>query len=88
MLGNFLDYFFAGKLPPGGGISLSPMLTSGGKLYGDFPVACLPGAEFLIFGSGAARAMPRRWFGSHMSSFYVGYFGSSDDFHGISIAGP
>ena len=85
---KFLDHILAGKLPKQGRISLSPMLTYKGKLYGDLTVACLDENEFMIFGSGAAQEMHRRWFESHINKFNVKYSNRSDDFHGISIAGP
>jgi len=85
---KFLDHILAGKLPKPGRISLSPMLTYKGKLYGDLTVACLNENEFMVFGSGAAQEMHRRWFESHMAKFNVKYSNRSDDFHGISIAGP
>jgi len=85
---KFLDHVLAGKLPKPGRISLSPMLTYKGKLYGDLTVACLSENEFMIFGSGAAQEMHRRWFETHLSKFNLKYSNRSDDFHGISIAGP
>ena len=85
---KFLDHILAGRLPKPGRISLSPMLTYRGKLYGDLTVACLKENEFMIFGSGAAQEMHRRWFESHISKFNVKYSNISDDFHGIAIAGP
>ena len=44
----------AGRIPKPGRISLNPMLTKKGKLYGDLTVACIDENEFMIFGSGAA----------------------------------
>tara|TARA_Y100000590_G_scaffold203135_1_gene230506 strand:+ start:11 stop:1201 length:1191 start_codon:yes stop_codon:yes gene_type:complete len=85
---KFLDHILAGKLPGPGRISLTPMLTYRGKLYGDLTVACISENEFMIFGSGAAQEMHRRWFESHINKFNVRYKNRSDDFHGISIAGP
>ena len=78
----------AGKLPKPGRISLSPMLSYRGKLCGDLTVACLDENEFMVFGSGAAQEMHRRWFESHLDKFDVNYKNRSDEFHGISIAGP
>ena len=54
----------AGRIPKPGRISLSPMLTKKGKLYGDLTIACMDENEFMIFGSGAAQEMHRRWFES------------------------
>ena len=78
----------AGKLPNPGRISLSPMLSYRGKLCGDLTVACFDENEFMVFGSGAAQEMHRRWFESHLDKFDVNYKNRSDEFHGISIAGP
>jgi len=64
------------------------MLTYRGKLYGDLSVACIRDDEFIVFGSGAAQEMHRRWFESHINKFDVKYLNRSDDFHGIAIAGP
>ena len=85
---KFLDHIMAGKLPKPGRISLSPMLTYRGKLYGDLTVSCLDEDEFIVFGSGAAQEMHRRWFESHLDNFNLNYKNRSDEFHGLSIAGP
>ncbi len=85
---KFLDHVMAGKLPKPGRISLSPMLSYRGKLCGDLTVACFDENEFMVFGSGAAQEMHRRWFESHLDKFDVNYKNRSDEFHGISIAGP
>ena len=85
---KFLDHIMAGKLPKPGRISLTPMLTYRGKLYGDLTVACFDENEFMVFGSGAAQEMHRRWFESHLEKFNLQYKNRSDDFHGLGIAGP
>ena len=85
---KFLDHVMAGKLPKPGRISLSPMLSYRGKLYGDLTVACFDENEFMVFGSGAAQEMHRRWFESHTNKFNLIYKNRSDEFHGLSIAGP
>jgi len=85
---KFLDYVMAGRIPKPGRISLNPMLTQKGKLYGDLTVACIDENEFMIFGSGAAQEMHRRWFESHIGKFNLSYKNRSDDFHGLSISGP
>jgi len=85
---KFLDHIMAGRLPKPGRISLSPMLSYRGKLYGDLTVACFDENQFMVFGSGAAQEMHRRWFESHISKFDLTYKNRSDEFHGLSIAGP
>ena len=44
--------------------------------------------EFMVFGSGAAQEMHRRWFESHIDKFNLSYKNRSDEFHGLGIAGP
>jgi len=85
---KFLDYILAGKIPKPGRIILTPMLTPKGKLYGDLTVACLNEEKFMIFGSGAAQEMHRRWFEKFLPKNEVNYKNRSDDFHGIAISGP
>jgi dimethylglycine dehydrogenase len=85
---KFLDHIMAGRLPKPGRISLSPMLSYRGKLCGDLTVACLDENAFMVFGSGAAQEMHRRWFESHLDKFNLSYSNRSDEYHGLSIAGP
>lgn len=84
----FLDHVMAGSIPGPGRISLSPMLTPKGKLYGDLTVACLDQQDFLILGSGVAQEMHRRWFEQQLAGFEVMYSNDSSQLHGIAIAGP
>jgi dimethylglycine dehydrogenase len=85
---RFLDWVMAGRVPAPGRISLSPMLTPKGKLYGDLTIACMSENEFLIFGSGAAQEMHRRWFESHLDGYDLVYRNESRRYHGIGLAGP
>jgi len=85
---KFLDYILAGRIPKPGRIILTPMLTPKGKLYGDLTVACLNEEKFMIFGSGVAQEMHRRWFEKFLPKKDVNYKNRSDDFHGIAISGP
>ena len=85
---DFLDYLLANKLPTQGRITLSPMLTPKGRLYGDLTVARLEPDRFMIFGSGSAQNMHRRWFESHLPKDGVSYRNRSDDIQGFAIAGP
>ena len=85
---KFLNYVLAGRIPNPGRISLNPMLTHKGKLYGDLTVACINENEFIVFGSGAVQEMHRRWFENYTKDFDVNYRNRSDDFHGFSLSGP
>jgi dimethylglycine dehydrogenase len=64
------------------------MLTPKGKLYGDLTIACLTEQEFMIFGSGTAQEMHRRWFESQLGDYEVTYQNVSSRWHGFAISGP
>ena len=86
---SFLDKLLAANLPPVGRLTLTPMLTPQGRLYGDLSVARLSDDHFMLFGSGAAQSMHARWFEMHLAGFDdVHYRNASDEWHGIAIAGP
>ncbi len=85
---KFLDYVMAGRLPQPGRISLSPVLTPKGKLYGDLTIACFADDDFMIFGSGAAQEMHRRWFESQLDGYDATYSNDSRRYHGIGLSGP
>ncbi|NCF82601.1 MAG: FAD-dependent oxidoreductase [Proteobacteria bacterium] len=84
----YLDYVLAGRLPKPGRLSLTPMLTPKGKLYGDLSVACLAEDHFLLLGSGAMQAAHRRWFEHYLPDAGVRYENLSSRLHGIAISGP
>ena len=83
----FLDLVLAGRVPKPGRISLTPMLTDKGKLYGDLTVACLAEDHFMLIGSGAMQEAHRRWFEQRIGTG-VTYRNRSDELHGIAISGP
>ncbi len=87
---GFLDHLLAGRIPAPGRLSLTPMLTEKGKLYGDLTVACLDDDHFYLFGSGVAQNMHRRWFERHLEEFAddVRYANRSENWHGMAISGP
>ena len=85
----FLDKMLAAKLPQCGRLALTPLLTPKGRLYGDLSVARLGEDSFMLFGSGAAQEMHRRWFEQHLpADGSVRYRNASDAYHGIAISGP
>jgi dimethylglycine dehydrogenase len=84
----FLDRLLANNLPKTGRLALTPMLTPKGKLYGDLTVAKLDDETFMLFGSGAAQDMHRRWFEMHMPETGVTYRNITDELHGFAISGP
>lgn len=84
----WIDRLVANFLPGPERLTLTPMLTPKGRLYGDLTVACLDDQSFYVFGSGAAQQMHQRWFESHLPESGVSYRNVSDSLHGIAIAGP
>jgi len=85
---EFLGRMLAGHLPAPGRITLSPMLTPKGRLYGDLTISCLDDEHFLLLGSGAAQDMHRRWFEAHLPTTGVQYRNVSDALHGFALSGP
>ncbi|MCP5036060.1 MAG: FAD-dependent oxidoreductase, partial [Rhodobacteraceae bacterium] len=83
----YLDQILAGYVPKPGRLTLTPMLTPKGKLYGDLTVACLADDHFMLFGSGAMQEAHRRWFERDLPKD-VSYANVSDDWHGIALSGP
>ena len=83
----YLDTILAGYVPKPGRLTLTPMLTPKGRLYGDLTVACLAEDHFMLFGSGAMQEAHRRWFEKDLPED-VTYANVSDDWHGIALSGP
>ncbi len=84
---SYLDHMLAGVVPQAGRLTLTPMLTPKGKLYGDLTVACLADDHFMLFGSGAMQDAHRRWFEKQLPDD-VSYANVSDEWHGIALSGP
>ncbi len=84
---DYLNRTLAGFIPKPGRLTLSPMLTPKGKLYGDLTVACLSEDHFMLFGSGAMQEAHRRWFEKDLPED-VQYQNVSDDWHGVALSGP
>ncbi len=84
----FLDRLLAGRIPKPGRLSLTPMLTPKGRLYGDLTVACLAPDHFLLLGSGAMQEAHRRWFEAQRAGADLAYRNLSDALHGIALSGP
>ncbi len=84
---NYLNKTLAGFLPKIGRITLSPMLTPKGKLYGDLTVACLDEDHFILFGSGIMQEAHKRWFEKDLPED-VQYKNVSNEWHGVALSGP
>jgi len=77
----------AGYVPKPGRITLTPMLTPKGRLYGDLTVACLGEDEFMLFGSGAMQDAHSRFFAKTLPDT-VTHENQTEQWHGIAISGP
>ncbi len=84
---QWLDKTMAGHVPRPGRISLTPMLTEKGRLYGDLTVACLGEEEFMLFGSGAMQDAHSRFFSKTIPEG-VEHQNQTEEWHGISLSGP
>jgi len=84
----FLSRMLAGKVPPAGRLSLTPMLNPRGRLIGDFTLAKVDDEHFFLFGSGPAETYHLRWFESQMPASGVSLRAYGIDLVGLSIAGP
>ena len=83
----YLKRKLAGYIAKPDRLTLSPMLTPKGKLYGDLTVACLAEDHFMLFRSGAMQEAHRRWFEKDLPDD-VSYQNVSDDWHGIAVSSP
>lgn len=84
---DWLNKTMAGYVPKPGRITLSPMLTEKGRLYGDLTIACLADDHFMLFGSGAMQDAHSRFFAQTLPDD-VQHSNQTGDWHGIGIAGP
>jgi dimethylglycine dehydrogenase len=83
----WLDRIMAGRIPQPGRLSLTPMLSPKGRLFGDFTVSCLSETEFQLTASYGAQAIHHRWFMQHEEPG-VRVENISDKRNGFQIAGP
>ena len=84
---DWLNKTMAGYIPKPGRITLTPMLTEKGRLYGDLTVACLAEDHFMLFGSGAMQDAHSRFFAKTLPAG-VTHSNQTGDWHGVGIAGP
>ena len=84
---DWLNKTMAGFIPKPGRITLTPMLTEKGRLYGDLTVACLGEETFMLFGSGAMQDAHSRFFAQTLPDD-VRHENQTGDWHGIGLSGP
>jgi len=83
----WLDRIMAGRVPQKGRLSLTPMLSEKGRLFGDFTISCLAEDLFQLTASYGSQAYHHRWFLSHLEDG-VEVEKISDRRNGFQIAGP
>jgi dimethylglycine dehydrogenase len=84
---DWLDRIMAGRIPKPGRLSLTPMLSPKGRLWGDFTVSCLNDTTFQLTASYGAQAVHMRWFAQNEATG-VRVENISDRLNGFQIAGP
>ncbi|MGX0901867.1 dimethylglycine dehydrogenase [Roseovarius sp. MBR-79] len=84
---DWLDRIMAGRIPKPGRLSLTPMLSPKGRLWGDFTVSCLDDKTFQLTASYGAQAVHMRWFQQNGATG-VRVENISDRLTGFQIAGP
>lgn len=84
---DWLNRTMAGHIPKPGRLTLTPMLTEKGRLYGDLTVACLGDEDFMLFGSGAMQDAHSRFFARTLPET-VRHENETGGWHGIGLAGP
>jgi len=83
-----LDRIMAGRIPAVGRLSLNPMLSPGGRIIGDFTVACVGEGVFQVTASFGAQAYHMRWFEQQLTGADVRLENVSKQRIGFQIAGP
>ena len=84
---DWLNRTMAGHIPKPGRLTLTPMLTEKGRLYGDLTVACLGDEDFMLFGSGAMQDAHSRFFARTLPDT-VRHENQTGGWHGIGLSGP
>ena len=85
---SWLSHIMANRMPREGRLNLTPMLSRGGKLIGDFTVARLGPERFQLTASFGAQAYHMRWFMEHIPDKGVALSNVSAHRVGFQIAGP
>ena len=84
---EWLNKTMAGYIPKPGRMTLTPMLTDKGRLYGDLTVACLGEEHFMLFGSGSMQDAHSRWFALTLPADVI-HDNQTSGWHGLALSGP
>lgn len=85
---SWLNHIMANRVPAEGRMALTPMLSSKGKLVGDFTMSRLGPDCIQMNASYGSQAFHMRWFEDHLPESGVSVENISDKRIGFQIAGP
>ncbi len=84
----WLDRIMANCLPKVGRMSLSPMLSSKGRVAGDFSISRLESDRFLVLGADTMQLAFMRYFESSLPDTGVSLKNLSQQYGGLHVCGP
>jgi dimethylglycine dehydrogenase len=85
---DWIDTVMAGRMPREGRLTLAPMLSPKGKLFGDFTISNLGDGCYQMNASYASQSYHMRWFEDHLPDSGVEVRNISQQRIGFQIAGP
>ena len=85
---NWLNYVMANSIPQPGKMILSPMLSTQGRLIGDFSVSKIEEDRYFVLGSDIMQLSFMRHFGQFLPLAGVQLKNLSSDYAGLHICGP
>ncbi len=85
---GWIDIVMAGRMPREGRLTLAPMLSPKGKLFGDFTISNLGDERYQMNASYASQSYHMRWFEDHLPDSGVEVRNISQQRIGFQIAGP
>ncbi len=85
---NWLNHVMANRMPQLGRMNLSPMLSTRGRLIGDFSVSRIEEDRFFVLGADVMQLAFMRHFSQFLPSEGVKLENRSSDYAGLHICGP
>ncbi len=85
---SWLNHIMTNRVPSAGKMALTAMLSSKGKIIGDFTMSRLGSERIQLTASYGSQAFHMRWFEDHLPEIGVHVENISDSRIGLQIAGP
>ncbi len=85
---NWLNYVLANRMPDLGRMTLSPMLSQGGRLIGDFSVSKIDENRYFVLSADIMQRSFMRHFRQFLPRDGVKLINLSSDYAGLHICGP